>query len=337
MTAALDVTVVVCTYNRAGLLRDTLTSLMALETAGRFRYEILVVDNASTDETPAVVAAAEKRSPVPLRGVREARPGVACARNRGVREARGEWVAFFDDDQVADPHWLAELLAMTRERGARCVGGANRLRLPGGRPDDELHPACRALLGGGVSPPAPRRYTRKSAPGAGNLLVQRRVFDEVGLFDEGLRDAGEDGDLYRRMWAAGVPAWQTPRAVMYHVIPAYRLEENYLRWKALRNGGHVARRTWRERGRLAFVGLLAARLGQAAAVHLPRLLWARLCGDREGARGARCLLWRAQGFFRYGLSFLAPRLFAQRAFFNWLEFRAERELFPIPAPGGSLS
>src|SRR2546421_689464 len=111
MTAGpLDVSVVVCTYNRAALLRDALASLGVLQTDGRFRYEILVVDNASSDETPAVIEEEAARSPVPMRGVREARPGVACARNRGVQETAAPWIAFFDDDQIADPGWLAELL-----------------------------------------------------------------------------------------------------------------------------------------------------------------------------------------------------------------------------------
>src|SRR5262249_41598358 len=163
-----------------------------------FRYEVVVVDNASTDETAAVIAAAARHFPVPLRGVREPRPGVACARNRGIHEARGAWVAFFDDDQVADPAWLRELLAMAEAKQIRGVGGANRLRLPDGRADD-LPQACRELLGGSSGPGAPRLYSRRLAPGAGNLLVHRSVFEQVGVFDEGLREAGEDADLYRRM------------------------------------------------------------------------------------------------------------------------------------------
>jgi glycosyltransferase involved in cell wall biosynthesis len=330
-----DVTIVLCTYNRAGLLRDTLASLAALASDG-FSHEVVVVDNASTDETPAVIAEAERSFPVPLRGVREARAGVACARNRGIQEARGRWVAFFDDDQVADTRWLAELLAMARARGCRCVGGANRLRLPPGRPDT-LAPACWALLSAIIDPPAPCRYSRRFAPGAGNLLIERSVFDEVGRFDEGLREAGEDADLYRRMWAAGIVGWFTPAAISYHVIPAYRLEEPYLRWKAVRNGGHLARRNWQEWGRLMFVLVLFARLGQAALLHLPRLWWARLCGSGDRLLGARCRLWRVQGYCRFAVHFLAPRLFAQEAFFRGLEFRSERELFPGAAAASATA
>jgi glycosyltransferase involved in cell wall biosynthesis len=331
-----DVTVVVCTYNRAGLLRDALASLAGLETGGRFSYEVLVVDNASTDETPAVVEEAAPGYPVPFRWVREARPGVACARNRGIREARGTWVAFFDDDQVADPRWLAELWALAHEKGARCVGGANRLLLPPGGPR-ELSDPCRGLLGQSGRCDGPRRYHRRCAPGTGNLLIQRSVFDQVGAFNEDLREAGEDADLFRRVHAAGIDAWHAPRAISNHVVPAYRLTEKYLRWKALLNGGHVARRNAAEWGRLMNLVILAARAAQALGVYLPRLAGATLRGDRVSAQGARCLLWRSEGYARFALRALAPRLFPQRAFFSALEFRGERELFAPPAPRPSLT
>lgn len=321
-----DVTVVVCTYNRARLLRDTLDSLMALETGDQFTYEVLVVDNASTDETASVVEEAARRSPVPMRRVYEPRPGVACARNRGVSETCTAWIAFFDDDQVADPQWLKELLAMAHEKQVRCVGGANRLLLPEGGPHT-LSRACRTLLSESDSRNGPTLYSCKWAPGAGNLLIHRDVFDEIGVFDETLREAGEDADLYGRMWRAGIAAWHTPAAISYHVVPAYRLKDDYLRWKSMRNGGHVARRRLEDSGRATFCALLAARLGQALLVHVPRLIWSRLVKDKERTQHAQCLLWRAEGYLRYTLHLLAPRLFAQKRFFAWLEFRSEQKMF----------
>jgi glycosyltransferase involved in cell wall biosynthesis len=320
------VTVVVCTYNRAALLRAALASLQALEADG-FRYEIVVVDNASTDDTGSVIAEAARHSAVSLRGVREPRPGVACARNRGIREAVGPWIAFFDDDQVADRRWLRELLGWARARGARCVGGANRLLFPDGAPA-YLSPVCRQLLSESVGRARPHRYSRRSGPGAGNVLLHRSVFDEVGGYDEGLREAGEDADLYRRIYAARIESWYTPQAVSYHVVPAYRLRPSYLRWKSLRNGGIVARRNHQEWGRAMFSLVLLARLGQALLLHLPRLLAARLLRHPGKVLGARCRLWRCEGYARLALKLLAPRLFPQRSFFSGLDFRAERALFP---------
>ena len=99
----LTISVVVCSFNRAEGLRSALASLYDLETGNLFSYEIIVIDNASTDATPATIAQAAIESKTPLRGVYEGRKGIAPARNRGIAEAKGEWVAFFDDDQRADP------------------------------------------------------------------------------------------------------------------------------------------------------------------------------------------------------------------------------------------
>ncbi len=325
-SGGIDVSVVVCTYNRAELLPGALASVQALVTDSPLAYEIVVVNNASTDDTPRVIEAAARNSPVPLRGVYEPRPGVVAARNRGIHEARGEWIAFFDDDQIADPRWLAELLAMTREKSIRCAGGGCRLSLPPGGPYD-LGPEFRGLLGENGAGDAPQRAVPGQALGTGNLLVHRGVFAEIGVFNEEARDGGEDTDLFGRMFAAGIEAWYTPRAFSFHVVPPYRLTPAYLRWKSIRGGGHIARRNWKAQGRPRFLFEFVARLGQALCLHLPRLAFARLAASPASYLDRRCLLWRSEGYLRYALSYLAPRLFAQRAFFEEMEFRSEREKF----------
>jgi glycosyltransferase involved in cell wall biosynthesis len=327
--AVIDVTVVVCTYNRAALLHRALASLAALQTAGRFQYEIVVIDNASTDETAQVIAQAAQTTPVPLRGVYEAQPGVSAARNRGIREAAGEWIAFFDDDQEADPRWLHELLSTAADKQVRCACGVIRLRLDS-QDQARLAFACRELLGELEARQAAGCFSRRCAPGAGNMLVHRTVFAQIGGYDESLREAGEDSDFNNRLLAAGIQGWYSPRALAWHNTPPYRLTERYLRWKARRNGGHIARRDRQERGRAGAVLPLLARVGHALLVLAPRLAWARLRRDPQQALGARCRLWRAEGYIRFALHYLQPALFAQRSFFSEMDFRAERELF---APG----
>ncbi len=267
----LDVTVVVCTYNRADSLGDALRSLIALETEGRFAYEVLVVSG-STDHTAAVVEAISRESPVPVRCVAEPRLGVPLSRNRGIAEARGEWIAFFDDDQLAEPRWLLELLTLVRVRGVRAAAGARTLLLPEGRFRPLPH-FCRLLLGedcGGAV--GPDRYGRKMLPNTGNILIRRDVFAEVGGFDESLTICGEDSWLYLNMRRAGIAVWYTPDAVVQHVIPAYRLQDDYFSWVCLRHGWNTARWYWKECGPAVRLLLLLARLGQAAVVHLPRFL-----------------------------------------------------------------
>ena len=122
------VSVVVPTYNRHAMLRKALRSLTVQETNDKFSYEIVVVDNGSTEPTRAVVAEIAAGSRVALSYVREEAGGYPEALNRGVREARGMWVALFDDDQLAEANWLKELLSAASLTKAKLVGGSIRPR-----------------------------------------------------------------------------------------------------------------------------------------------------------------------------------------------------------------
>lgn len=323
--AIIDVSVVVCTYNRAKMLADTLRSLIDLRTDGRIRFEIVVVDNASTDHTGQVIAAAARASHVPIRGVVEYERGVAAARNRGLSEALGQWIAFCDDDQVADPDWLRELLVMARKTGARLIGGAIRLQLP--EPGRRLATEIRAMMGESVGMDREQRYTRRNSPGTGNMLVHRSVFNQVGAFDQNLQEAGEDTDLFRRVRAAQIETWYTPAAIVRHVIPPYRLKEEYLRWSSQRTGWCFAHRDQQEWGRAKVFWLLTARVGKAALVLLPWMLFCRLTRRRETSLGIACRIWRVEGYFRCALKLLAPAWFEQRHFLSKIEFRAERSAY----------
>src|SRR5437868_2502578 len=192
-----DISIVVCTQNRAEMLRGALTSLYDLATNG-FAYEIVVIDNGSKDHTQQVIAAAAIESKHPLRGACEPEKGIVAARNRGIREARGRWIAFFDDDQLADSRWLAELYHGTTEWRCRVVGGSVHLTVPAGC-DRRLDPTVRMLLGEAKLANEPRMYGGRLTPGCGNLMIERTVFDEVGMFERTVDGRGEDTDLFSRI------------------------------------------------------------------------------------------------------------------------------------------
>jgi GT2 family glycosyltransferase len=304
-----DVSIVLCTHNRSAMLTDALASLFELQTDGNLTCEIVVVDNASTDATAEVVrtAALSHARPADCEVVYvfEPRKGIATARNRGVATARGAWIAFFDDDQWADPRWLIELLAAARLKRVRCVGGKVELKLPDGCRRN-LSPVCRMLLGGTAGADELRPYNHRVTPGTGNLLVHRSVFNEIGRFNEDFSQRGEDTDLFLRMLAAGIEAWYTPRAVVQHVIPPERLEDAwFLRtaWRTAEGMAHDERGAW---GPLRYPLVWLARAGQAAALLLPRWAAARLMGNREAALGARCRLAIARRHLWEGLRLVLP-------------------------------
>jgi glycosyltransferase involved in cell wall biosynthesis len=200
-----EVTVVVPTRNRAAMLRQALGSVAAQRGVD---LEAVVVDDGSTDATPAVVTGMGDRR---LRLIRHQHPqGVSAARNRGVAEAGGRWVAFLDDDDVWAPEKLAsQLAAAERDDRAWAVTGAVSV-------DDGL----RVLAG--EPPLVPERIVAdldryNSVPaGASNVLVRAELLAVTGGFDPRLRHMA-DWDLWIRLGRAGLPA-TVPRPLL-----AYRL------------------------------------------------------------------------------------------------------------------
>lgn len=327
-----DLTVVVITFNRAPMLADTLASLVELETTlpdgTPFTYEIVVVDNASTDHTQEVIhgyaSEGQRGSAIQVRAFYEAEPGVAPARNRGMAEAVGDWIAFHDDDQKADPKWLAMILGLAKRRNLKVAGGAVRLELPEGN-TRVLSKQCRGLLGERVGWVEEQPYTRKRIPGTNNFLVHRSVIEEVGVFDTTLKVGGSDADLYRRIRNAGYEAWFTPDAIVYHVIPEKRMGDDYMKWTATRHGQHLALREYRDWGPVKLLGMIVMRTSQATINYLPRYVGAKLIGDRERALGARALLWRSQAYLKRCADLLRSGDTDEAAQGATLDFRQGRE------------
>ncbi len=318
-----DVTVVLCTYNRCETLRDALDSLMCQDTGGTFSYEVIVVDDASTDATPDIMRAAVARSPVPMRCVAGSGGGMACAQNKGIRESSTEWIAFFDDDAVAEPTWLRELLACAAETNAEVVGGAVRLLLPDAEVQ-KISPICRLTLGATEEGRELGRCIPKGFPPSMNLLVRETVFKALGQFDESMTRGGSDCEFGARVCRAGIEAWFTPRAIVHHDVPAYRLKESYLLWRDQRNGDNFAFRDFGEWGLARTVITCLARIAQAASVNVPLMLIAYISGDRGEVLGRKCRLLRAWGYIRETLYLISPQLFSQKSYFSRLDMRREQ-------------
>jgi len=324
--------VVLCTYNRADSLAVALDSVLQQEIPG-VEYEVVVVNDGSTDHTADVVEAAAARAAVTVRMVTPpSKNGIAHARNTGIRAAAAPATVFFDDDQLADPGWLNGLLAVAAEKGTEMVGGPRRLDLP-----EEvvrtLGPVCRGLLGENLYPPVSERLDGKELPTTGNLFFTKALFERLDGFDEALRASGEDADFVRRARKAGVEVWTAPAAMVAHMVPAYRTTPAYFRWVSHRWGIQFAAMDLKERGKARLLLNAALRGAQALAMHLPRLAVARLGGNAPLAIDARALLWRAEGYIRSALRELSPGLFGQQAFFDGLDFRNEREMFADDGAG----
>jgi glycosyltransferase involved in cell wall biosynthesis len=225
------VSVVVPAYNEDAGLRECLNALLCLDFP-REMYEIIVVNNGSTDSTAAIIDS------FPVRRVDEDLRGAAHARNAGTRAARGEIIAFTDADCIADEKWLKELLRGIEHEDIGCFAGEFLPRPFKGIVDEYVHNKMlihqeTLLL---YDPPV---------VAAGNAAYRRSVFDAIGFFDTSF-DSGEDGDLSWRMQKqAGFRIQYNGAALVSHPHPS-RMGE-FLR-RSYSVGKGVARFRMKHRG-----------------------------------------------------------------------------------------
>jgi glycosyltransferase involved in cell wall biosynthesis len=306
-------TVLICTRDRAGLLAETLESLRCLTDPGE-PYEVIVVDNGSTDDTRAVVGRAAAASPVDLRYVLEPRGGLSAARNRGLGEARGDDIAFTDDDVLVDPQWLAALARAFAARPVDFLGGrvvprwgAERPRwLPAGRTRGEIWGAIALFDHGDEQRPLGK-------PLGANMAFRRLKVLAAGGFREDLgRDKAslkgqEVPELLERLKAAGGRGgWYVPDAVVRHWIPSDRLTKGYFRrwfyWKGVsravvKDRVHVGG-VWRPASEVRRLAGLPRGLYRDVLEAAGRLAAGAARGDRAGVFEAETRLWYAAGYAR---------------------------------------
>ena len=196
------VSVVVCAYNAAATLEQCLDSLRALRYPD---YEMILVDDGSTDDTPALAA----RFP-DVRTIRQRNQGLSAARNAGLQAATGTIVAYTDADCFADPDWLALLVARFEQTGAEAVGGPNLS--PTG---DGPLAACVAASPGQPTHVLLDDERAEHLPGC-NLAVRRDALLALGGFDPRYRTAGDDVDVCWRLEDAGKTLAFAPGAFVWH-------------------------------------------------------------------------------------------------------------------------
>ena len=272
-----DISVIVCTYNRAKSLQDTLRALAAQEARDGLLLELVVVDNSSTDETRDVVGAAGQTSRWPVRYLFEGRLGKSRALNYGIREARAQWLVFTDDDVIPEPSWAQALYDAGCTYEADCVGG-RILPLwakepPSWLAGQQLALESLALLDCGSEPRLDGIHTAYRIYGA-NMAFRKAVFEDVGPFRVDLGPTGlqcihgEETDFLVRAHHAGKRLAYAPEAVVRHKVPMERMRLRYFRRLRFYEGRSSVMRG--ELARTPFPRWLVRRCGE----HLLRSLWA---------------------------------------------------------------
>jgi glycosyltransferase involved in cell wall biosynthesis len=232
---SIAVSVVVCTHNRSADLDNVLRSL-AEQTAPWTSHEVIVVDNASTDDTAGVVT--RWASSLPLRLVREPVLGLCHARNAGWKSAHGDIIALLDDDAIAAPEWLHELASVfaASDDHLGCVGGRVEPIWEAPRPrwlNDRMALAL-TIVDWSREAKVIENLDEEWPVGA-NMAATRQVFEAVGGFESALDRIGSrllsGGDVHfaRQAQRLGYRCEYHPAVRVRHRTPARRLQKAWFR------------------------------------------------------------------------------------------------------------
>jgi len=205
-------------------------------------WEVILVDNNSSDDTVAVTSAAFRDFPCSARVVRESRQGLSFARKTACDNANGEVIAYIDDDNVVAPDWVSQCVSFFEIHPmAGVVGGKVLARCDGPLPScwskikwmlavrDDMGDVSRRL-----APASP--VTEVEIPCGAGMVVRRKVLEEVyskySLSLSGRRgrslSSGEDIEIGLRIVGLGWESWYCPDMVLWHIIPQSRLTDDYL-------------------------------------------------------------------------------------------------------------
>ena len=206
------ISVAVCTRNRARRLAGTLAAFERIRT--RAAWELIVVDNASSDDTGRVIQAFVARRRLPMRPLFNAKPGLSAARNLALRQASGAIICFTDDDCYPTPDWIDSWLRVFRDGNIDYAGGRVELFDPTDAPITiqlDLQPHTFP----------PYTYIPPGQLHGANMAFRRELVSRVGYFDESLGAgsrfyAAEDTDYFQRASDAGFVGAYRPEPMVAH-------------------------------------------------------------------------------------------------------------------------
>jgi glycosyltransferase involved in cell wall biosynthesis len=301
-----DLSIILCTYNRAALLARALSALCR-DSRSSAPVEVIVVDNNSTDATAAVVERFMSMR-IPVRYLHEPRQGLSHARNAGILSTTAPLVAFTDDDVEPAPQWIdAVLAAFARHPQIAWVGGKVLPRWPARPPAwlNASHWAPLALVDYGDEELVLDDCQPLCVVGA-NLAIRRQALIACGLFATNVQRIGagggttEDHELQMRMREAGLHGRYDPALVVHAEVERDRMTRRFHRRWHFQHGRSFARMRVPEFERTSrgpWLGV-PAHVYRAAATDLPAAAAARASGCRTRAFEHTVKTCFAAGFIR---------------------------------------
>lgn len=227
----MEISVIIATYNRSQSLKRTLESFKDLLIPEGITWEIIIIDNNSTDNTKKTVEEFMTKTSLNIIYIHENKQGKPFALNRGLMIAKGKIFAFTDDDVIVDRNWLYNIIKAFDTTNATCLGGKVLPSWAKGPPawlTPELY-GCIALLDMGDE------YKKITEPvfGGVNMAIKADFFKKSNFtFNTKFLKRGEDTDLLEKLLENNEPVYYCPDMLIYHCIPNERMKKSYFRkWK----------------------------------------------------------------------------------------------------------
>ena len=231
----MQLSIIICSYNRASYISDALDSLYH-QTAGLNAFEVFVVDNNSTDNTQEVYQNWRANHPLGnFTYTTETKQGASFARNNGAALAKGAWLCFMDDDAVATPNYVEQILKHILDQPF-IVGFGGRI-IPKYIPSEPkwMSHYVSSLVGNFDYAPIPCAFKSGKYPLESNMIVNKAVYDQVGGFNTALpgvvgtlRIGGEGKELFFKIMALNHTIYYDPSICIYHVVEVKKLTSEYM-------------------------------------------------------------------------------------------------------------
>ena len=226
--------VILATKDRGPAIGDTLDALLHLDFPAA-EHEILLVDNCSSPHNRAHLQAFVTAHPDRTRYLREQKLGLSNARNCGIRHSRGNIIAFLDDDAIAPPHWLTNIVkAFNADAQVYAVGGKVVAKFTTS-PPEWIDLRLGGYIGNFDHGDLPKRLSYNDYPRGVNMAFRREAFERCGYFLDAFGRKGtslmsyEDIEMCYRIDRAGYTVLYTPHAEIHHLIRGDRLNEAWFR------------------------------------------------------------------------------------------------------------
>ncbi len=231
----MTLSIIICSYNRASYISDALTSLY-VQYSGLDNFEVIIVDNNSTDNTKEVYAQwRQTNTNGQFTFISETKQGASFARNTGAAIAKGEWVCFMDDDAVATPNYVENILKHIHHQ-PEVVGFGGRI-IPKYIPSEPkwMSYYVSSLVGNFDYASTACAFENGKYPLESNMILKKSVYDQIGGFNVNLpgvvgtlRIGGEGKELFYKIIALGHTIYYDPSICVHHVVEVKKLTSEYL-------------------------------------------------------------------------------------------------------------